>query len=908
MTSRLVAAIVAVISGLAAFSAVASGDSPSENGRLPIEAALAVAGPLDPGQKAAGRLTLTNPQGTAATCRISYSLQTDGTMYSVAPPDPVFGSDCALGARSWTVAEGKTIEEGSLTDGKDYTDAGTDYGNDRYTEAFQFVDLGEGKVRKISRIGYLSGDANHAWKMDVAVSRDGQTYSDVPGLLGIDMYKKWGEIVLPLTEPAEARFVRLRYHNDGKKVPVLRMPCRLSVYDGVAGESFELPKVGEVVASGTKDVEVGAKASAEVELSSDRALTPGMYLLAARVECGEMRRLAYHHVLVLPDPLKAVSAESRFGINAANGDWASIVRRLGVGWVRFENMKWPFVSPEAGVYRFDGSVKPWQVNHDAIFKGYADQGLNVLPFLFMIADHASGAPANAKEGRRSFYPPKDNASFGEFAYQVAARYGGKQHPAPDLKTADGKSGLGYLHVYEIWNEPNLTNPDWGAWIGTVPQFMELFRAAAEAVRRADPAAKVTNAGYAGIQVKTVDQLRTHKYADGKCPLDFVDILNVHFYSGRVAPEISQDDFNAHQTSDLTVEQEFRRLLAWRDKNKPGMPIWLTETGYDSAGPFGTDERTQAARLPRVVMLALASGIDKVFVYRESGSTASMHAASGLLRDDGTYKPSYLTYATLIRELDGVMGPAIRVPHPDKNVRMYLWRRGDDRLLTAWTIEGEAKLDLKLGKATVTDAFGQRRAQDLSAGLTLSAFPVYIRDFADAKVLQALELRAQQEEVDRQARREKLAKAEAYLFKFGGGAEAVTLEVGRERSYTPVSGSDVFSEQKGYGFSPGQAVKVEERAWISSELDRAVCRLDKGREFQFKVKPGHYRLRFGVSPFEDAAIMLKGCVGGDQSLPATKGDTVVEASFEAGGAVLSVSTKEYALFRWLTVIEQVPGAV
>ena len=229
--------------------------------------------------------------------------------------------------------------------------------------------------------------------------------------------------------------------------------------------------------------------------------------------------------------------------------------------MRFENLKWPFVSPEPGVYRFDGSVKPWEVDHDAIFKGYADAGLNVLPFLFMTAGYASSAPADVKEGRRPFYPPKDPQQFAEFAFQVAARYGTKQHPATALKTSDGKSGLGYLRVYEIWNEPNLNDPGWGAWLGTNQQYLEMLRAAAEAVKRADPAAKVTNAGYAGMQVKTVDALRSHTYADGKHPLDFVDILNVHFYSGRIPPEIATDDFNANRVGDTTAEEDFRRLVA-----------------------------------------------------------------------------------------------------------------------------------------------------------------------------------------------------------------------------------------------------------------------------------------------------------------------------------------------------------
>ncbi len=45
----------------------------------------------------------------------------------------------------------------------------------------------------------------------------------------------------------------------------------------------------------------------------------------------------------------------------------------------------------------------------------------------------------------------------------------------------------------------------------------------------------------------------------------------------------------------------------------------------------------SAAASRVVMLCLAYGVDKVLVYRESGSTPSMHACSGLLRDDFTEK-------------------------------------------------------------------------------------------------------------------------------------------------------------------------------------------------------------------------------------------------------------------------------
>ena len=128
------------------------------------------------------------------------------------------------------------------------------------------------------------------------------------------------------------------------------------------------------------------------------------------------------------------------------------------------------------------------------------------------------------------------------------------------------------------------------------------------------------------------------------------------------------------------------------------------------------------------MLALANGIDKVFVYRESGSAPSMHAAAGVLRDDGSIKPSFNTYGTLIRQFQNVQGSARLIPQPDKNVRLYAWNDNGKTLLTAWAIQDQGEIKMDLGKAHATDAFGFESEVDLSKGVKLSIFPVYIRDF------------------------------------------------------------------------------------------------------------------------------------------------------------------------------------
>ena len=847
------------------------------------------------------QIVLTNFAAQPRTARIDYIVQQDSSLYSAPLPDRDGGTDHALGAKSWTEVGGKKQEDNFLTDGRDWTNASLPWGT--HKEAMQYVDLG--RERDISRLSYQAADANWAWKVDVSASSDGKTYQPVAGLQNVDTHGKWGFQQMAVPRPFKARFLRLRHHNGGQDVNQISMPSSLSVYDGVADEKWELPSVGTVVAKGSLSQAIAARSFGTTAIATDKPLAPGAYLISARVQDGTRTQMLQRHFMVMPAPLSSV-ANSRFGLNTSNYLLASLHRRLGIGWVRFENLKWPMVSPQPNVYNFHG-VAPWNLQHDDIMAGYKANDLKVLPFLFQTADYASSAPADSK--RKDAFPPKDNALMADFVFQSVARYGSKKHPNRVLKTADKKSGLNLINTFEIWNEPNLTDPGWGPWVGTTAQYNEMFRAAAQAVKRADPNARVTNGGFAGIDIETMNTLMA-PYADGKKPLDFVDILNVHYYSGRTAPEIATNDPNADRSGNMvgarTYEDDLHRLIAWRDKNKPGIPIWMSETGYDSAGSFGTDERTSAARLPRVIMIALAAGIEKVIVYRESGSTASMHAASGMLRNDDTLKPAWFTYATLIRQLDGVQTGGLRLPYPDPNVRLYAWTRGTETILSAWAIEGNANLNLKLGASTVTDAFGKSRPANLAGTWPLSTFPIYIKNIGSPTVLQALVGQARRAAAARKTELARLAKTRAYLFDFGSRDKVGTIDIGDARSFTGVLGTDVYEQTKGYGFFPGVAGQDNSMHWVSDVLERDTTRMNPDHTFRIKASPGRYQLRVGIGPQGDGELRVKGAVGGDKVLRITKDGPPVATEIEVANEPLSVSNNAYGDIRWLSLIEQ-PGA-
>lgn len=502
--------------------------------------------------------------------------------------------------------------------------------------------------------------------------------------------------------------------------------------DGAA-QGNSIPALGVQIGELNSKVTVPAGGKETVNLAFGKPLPTGYYNVSLLLDDGKKPQLSSTSVLVLPGPIAAIK-ENRFGMNVSQTAMIPMLRRLGISWVRFENMKWAFFNPAPRSFAYDGSVAPWKVPMDSIIKEYTTAGFKVLPYIFQTPQWASSAPeALNPKPRRLAYPPKDNKDYGEAIFQTVARYGHATQPSSKLYTADKKSGFGQIGIYELWNEANLNSPAWGFWVGDMPSYFELFRVGAEAAKRADPKALVSFGGFAGLPLDVVKQVATYKYSDGKRPIDFSDIINVHFYSGKQNPETAKIDPNAQRNPDVksngpTYEDNLAALVAWRDKTKPKAEIWITETGNDVGGPIGLDERQQAAKIPRCVMMSIAAGVEKSFLYREVGSDIGMHAGAGLIRNDKTVRPSFLTFATMVREFADV--PYQRAPkmtHSDHDVWMYSWKRSNGRrLVVAWSLrDGGTKLDQEFGECTVTDAFGCEQKLASTKALQLGIFPVYI---------------------------------------------------------------------------------------------------------------------------------------------------------------------------------------
>jgi hypothetical protein len=348
---------------------------------------------------AAQQIVLTNFAGEPRTAKVDYVIvpQDPSALFSATATDAEHGTDHAVGAKSWTESNGKRLEEGSLTDAREWTNASLPWG--AHKEAVQTVDLGQ--ERNISRLGYQAADANWAWKIDISASSDGQTYQPVAGLQNVDTHGKWGQQQIAVAAPFKARYLRLRHHNGGQDVNQISMPSSLAVYDGVADEKWELPSANTAVASGSLSQSIAAHSFGAVNIAGDKPLAPGAYLVAARVQDGARTQMLQRQFLVMPAPMASV-ADSRFGLNTANYLLAPLNRRLGIGWVRFENLKWQMVSPRADFYKFDG-VPPWSVPHDTVMAAYKANELNVLPFC---SRRPTTPPRHRRASRRTATPTR----------------------------------------------------------------------------------------------------------------------------------------------------------------------------------------------------------------------------------------------------------------------------------------------------------------------------------------------------------------------------------------------------------------------------------------------------------------------------------------------------------------------
>jgi xylan 1,4-beta-xylosidase len=180
-------------------------------------------------------------------------------------------------------------------------------------------------------------------------------------------------------------------------------------------------------------------------------------------------------------------------------------------------------------YTEDVAGKPvydWTIV-DRIFGTYLERGMKPLVEIGFMPEALSSKPQPYRHHWKPgdnyndiytgwAYPPKDYAKWGELVYQWV-RHSVEKYGRAEVET----------WLWEVWNEPNI-----GYWKGTPEEYYKLYDYAADAVKRALPAARIggpTTTGPGSAQAATFlrgfleHTLRGTNAATGKtgAPLDFI---------------------------------------------------------------------------------------------------------------------------------------------------------------------------------------------------------------------------------------------------------------------------------------------------------------------------------------------------------------------------------------------------
>jgi hypothetical protein len=263
---------------------------------------------------------------------------------------------------------------------------------------------------------------------------------------------------------------------------------------------------------------------------------------------------------------------------------------------------------------------------------------------------------------------------------------------------------------------------------------------------------------------------------------------------------------------------------------------------------------------------------------------------------------------MLRELAGLaQGPSPKLPDPDPNIWLYAWETPKGKVLTAWTVKGDAMLSLGSGECEVVDSFGGHRKVS-GKSIPVGEFPVYIHGAGDWPEVAARVVAAKEEEAKRVAAEQKATSLRALLFDFGPADQVGILRgLGTPRNFSAVTAETAFASGSGFGFEK-IPVPSQEKKWMKDLLERDSCRLDKSNQFVFDVVPGKYTLTLSAAPIGaglQAQISLEGAKKADGSPAIFEfGEKTPPQSAEilVASPQVRVASDNIVDLRWMTVVE------
>jgi hypothetical protein len=338
----------------------------------------------------------------------------------------------------------------------------------------------------------------------------------------------------------------------------------------------------------------------------------------------------------------AVATAAEPGVNVLNSSPAqdAAIDTLGTHWVRLF-LTWPDLEPERGVF-----APNWFASYEQTFRS--------LPAGTKVLLDVVGTPSWESGSGNEHTPPANPYDYAAFVAALAQRFGTR------------------VSAYEIWNEED--SPNWWAGGPNPAAYAQLLKVTYPAIKAADPSATVVLGGLTGNDFQFLEGVYA---AGGKGSFDAVGV-----HTDTACNKLSPYEF-VRGPEDRLVDDSF---LAYREvhavmlANGDDKPIWMTELSWRTTSTAcaegrwagqtaaGVSEEQQATYLRQAYHCLAQAPYVKValwFPLTDGGAITS-----GLIRENGSHKPSFAamqSYArngdTLSEPCGNFTGPAITVASP-----------------------------------------------------------------------------------------------------------------------------------------------------------------------------------------------------------------------------------------------------
>jgi len=275
----------------------------------------------------------------------------------------------------------------------------------------------------------------------------------------------------------------------------------------------------------------------------------------------------------------------------------------------------------------------------------------------------------------------------------------------------------YVKVWEVWNEP-----DWDTGFGSPGdpvKYTSWLKAAYSQAKQADPTCRIIGVSISAVFSTTLSFL-TAVYNNGGQP--YMDAVSVHPYCANLSPlPPAQTSGNGKA---YWKTQDARNIMV--QKGDASKPIWITEMGWNTNGGGTTGstvtEAVQAKYFTDALNYARTNWnwLEAFIVYQwqDGGSIDGGGSYFGLLREDGTRKPSFYAIKTFTSTSSSPSSSIIvTTPNGGQN-----WARGSVHTIT-WTSTGSpgAYVKIELLKGGVLNrVISSSTANDGSTSWTISS--------------------------------------------------------------------------------------------------------------------------------------------------------------------------------------------